>query len=213
MLCPKCFSAVQIINNAVFCPVCKVYLSDNVETFNSEYSQDRIKESQQNSELVNKKIKKGLLRDRLGHFGIRSVKYLAPVVLFVIFVLKIFLYADFENKCFIKIIPSSTLEFSNLSVKRAINILRLGSPEDYKELCERVSTIDANTDCGGFEGGCYRGGRKIAVSTSNRTISWTSAVIVHEVCHAKQANDARGFNEQECYAADGRLLKKIVQIE
>ena len=117
-----------------------------------------------------------------------------------------FFYVDFQNRCFVKILPSIGLEFSNSNIKRSIKILKYGSPTDYQDFCKLVDTIDANVDCGGWEGGCYRGGKRIAVSTAQGTVSWTVAIIVHETCHAM------GFGETECYAAGDRILGTIVEI-
>ena len=123
-----------------------------------------------------------------------------------------FFYVDFQNSCFVKILPSIGLEFSNFNIKRSIKILKYGSPADYQDFCRLVDTIDANVDCGGWEGGCYRGGKRIAVSTAQGTVSWTVAIIVHETCHAIQTSEGRGMDEGECYAAGDRILGTIVEI-
>jgi len=128
------------------------------------------------------------------------------ILLFFGLIYQFFFYIDIGNSCFVKIIPSITLEFSNSNIKRSIKILKYGSPADYQDFCRLVDTIDANIDCGGFEGGCYRGGKRIAVSTAQGTVSWTVAIIVHETCHAM------GFGETECYAAGDRILGTIVEI-
>lgn len=134
------------------------------------------------------------------------------VILFFGFIYKSFFYVDIKNECFVKIIPSLSLELSNGNIKRSIRILKYGSSSDYQNFCKYVDTIDANVDCGGWEGGCFRGGKKIAVSTSQSTVAWTAGVIVHETCHAIQGYEGRGLDEDECYAADDRLLRTIVQI-
>jgi len=134
------------------------------------------------------------------------------ILLFFGFIYQFFFYIDVDNSCFVKIIPSITMEFSNSNIKRSIKILKHGSPTDYQDFCRLVDTIDANIDCGGWEGGCFRSGKKIAVSTSQRTVAWTAGIIVHETCHAIQASEGRGLDENECYSADDRLLRTIVQI-
>lgn len=120
---------------------------------------------------------------------------------------------DIKNKCYIKIKPSF-LEFSNLNIKRAINVLKYGAPTDYKDLCENVKVIDPNLACGGFEGGCYylNAEKAISISTSNRSLSWTAAVMGHEVCHAMQFNEGRELNEPECYRKTDEILKKLVEL-
>ena len=128
------------------------------------------------------------------------------IIIFFSLIYKSFFYVDIKNDCFVKILPSLAMELSNFNIKRSIKILKYSSPSDYQDFCRLVDTIDANVDCGGWEGGCYRGGKTIAVSTAQGTVSWTVAIIVHETCHAK------GFGETECYAAGDRILGTIVEI-
>ncbi len=95
------------------------------------------------------------------------LKKFMQISVFIIFLLflyaKFFIYIDTQNKCYINIKPS-ILELSNLNVKRAINVLKYASPDDYKNLCKNVKTIDPNIACGGFGGGCY-------YQTDTKTIS------------------------------------------
>jgi len=108
----------------------------------------------------------------------------------------------------------SLLEFNNLSIKRAINVLKYASPQDYQDLCEHVKVIDPNLACGGFEGGCYylNNRQAISINTSNRSLSWTAAIIGHEVCHAIQHKEGRDLNEPECYRKTDEILRKIVEL-
>lgn len=125
---------------------------------------------------------------------------------------KYFFYYDYDprTRCSITIIPS--IEFSNLTIKEAISVLKYGSPEDYKNLCENVDTIDSGTSCGGFGGGCYEGkARRITVSTSERSLLWAAAVIAHETCHVIQHKENRTPSEEECYKVDDKTLKNLVQ--
>lgn len=125
-----------------------------------------------------------------------------------------FFYADFKNYCFVKIKPSIT-EFSNLNIKRAIRVLKNGSPSDYRTFCAHVDTIDPNPSCGGFGGGCFYSredrARTIDISTSNRDLVWTSAIIMHETCHAIQYQEKRPLSEDECYLVDDKTIKTLMQ--
>ena len=125
-----------------------------------------------------------------------------------------FFYVDFSNYCFVKIKPSIT-EFSNLNIKRAIKVLKHGSPSDYANFCAHVDTIDPNPSCGGFGGGCFysKESRKstIDISTSNRDLVWTAAIIMHETCHVIQYQEGRPLSEDECYHVDDSTIKTLMQ--
>jgi hypothetical protein len=108
-----------------------------------------------------------------------------------------------------------------MTVKRALETLRHGSPGDYKKVCEHVATINPNPSCGGFGGGCFwhgehqRGRSSIDVSTEHGLI-WTVGIIVHETCHAIQYHQGRPPNwdlETECYREDDRILRTLVRFE
>jgi len=147
----------------------------------------------------------------------RWLKILIGLGVLGIIICRYFFYVDLGSRCRISISPS-ILEFNNLTVKRSIDILKYGSPSDYRDLCKYVGKINPNISCGGFGGGCFRnsefnkGGRTIDVSTANGSLLWTAAVIVHETCHARQLYEKRGFSETECYDAMDETLKRIVQI-
>jgi hypothetical protein len=145
----------------------------------------------------------------------RAIKTL--IILFIIGLVfyKFFFYVDISNGCFIKIKPSIT-EFSNLSMKKALKTLKYGAPQEYLKVCQHVDTINPNYGCGGFQGGCYYhyegvNPKEIYVSTSYRSLSDAIAVIVHETCHAIQFQQGRPGIESECYAANDKVLKAIVQ--
>lgn len=146
------------------------------------------------------------------------IKKLFKLTLFLIVVASIiytfFFYIDFKDKCYIRINPSF-LEFSNLSIKRAIKALKFASFDDYRALCENVKVIHPNVSCGGFQGGCYYPDetKSISITTSQRgLLSWTAGIIVHEVCHAKQHKEGRTFDETECYKETDRILKKLIEL-
>ncbi len=129
-----------------------------------------------------------------------------------------FLYVDFSNGCFIKITPS-LLEWNNVTMKRALRVLKYAAPDDYRKVCMHVRIINPNISCGGFNGGCfhepYNGKEpgKIDVSTSYGSLLWSAGVIVHETCHLMQYKEHRSLDESECYHADDRILRKLTQFE
>lgn len=124
-----------------------------------------------------------------------------------------FIYIDLQNGCNIKIIPSLG-EWNNLNIKRAIKVLKYGSPEDYQKLCKYVNTIEGSVSCGGWEGGCFPGPygpKSITVSSAQDTVAWSASVITHETCHAIQWDQLKALDETECYQTDDRFLQSIVQ--
>lgn len=137
------------------------------------------------------------------------------LLIFFGFISQLFIYVDLENKCFIKIIPSLA-EWNNLNIKRAIKILKYGSPSDYKDFCNHIDTIDGSIGCGGFEGGCFYPNRPKTITVSSAqeetTIAFTVGVIDHETCHAMQYDQGRPGDENECYKEDDRLMRNIVQL-
>jgi len=151
---------------------------------------------------------------------------LKKILLFVFFLIlffwlfgRYFLYIDVEYGCFVKIKPS-ILEFSSQNIKKGILVLKYADIDNYKELCNRVDTVNPNLSCGGFGGGCYRKtnfgsseiSRQIDVSTPrNGFLGLTAAIIAHEVCHLKQAQENRAFSEKECYELDDKVLQKVVE--
>jgi hypothetical protein len=131
-----------------------------------------------------------------------------------------FAWIDLGAGCVIALRPSLVGDDTR-TVKRALETLRHGSPEDYRRVCTHVATINPNPSCGGFGGGCFwhgegnRGRASIDVSTEHGLI-WTVAILVHETCHARQFHEGRPprFDlEQECYAEDDRILRALVQFE
>jgi hypothetical protein len=145
---------------------------------------------------------------------------LATVVVTLVVVLRYLVWIDLGARCVIGIRPS-LVGYDNSTVKRALETLRHGSPEDYRKVCTHVATINPNPSCGGFGGGCFwhsdgnRGRASIDVSTEHGLI-WTIAILVHETCHAIQFHQGRlpSFDlEQECYAEDDRIMRALVQFE
>ena len=148
-----------------------------------------------------------------------AVLGLAAVLVLVV-VARYFVWVDLGARCVIGIRPS-LVGYDNTTVKRALQTLRHGSPEDYRKICAHVATINPNPSCGGFGGGCFwhsegnRGRASIDVSTEHGLI-WTVGILVHETCHAIQYHEGRppGFDlEQECYAEGDRILRALVQFE
>lgn len=146
----------------------------------------------------------------------RLVKISVIFIIFFVLICNYLFHVDVKNKCFLRI-KLSLLEMNNTSMKNAIKILKYASPEDYRDLCENVRVIDPSiippVGCPGFEGGCFhpKTPKVIYVSTSQRTLSWTASVMVHETCHAIQYRESRPFSEEECYSEGGRILEKITE--
>ncbi len=146
-------------------------------------------------------------------FLLRYKKTFIILFLFVLLFFRYFYYMDIKNGCYLTIEPA-ILEFNNTSIKKAIKILKYGSPLDYRDLCKYVETITPFMSCGGFEGGCFMQNtpKTIYVSTTRRSILQTTNVLVHETCHAKQfARGEKAFNEEECYAEGDRILQNLVK--
>lgn len=101
-------------------------------------------------------------------------------------------------------------------IKRAISVVRYASPDDYRNLCAHVNSINPNISCGGFQGGCYsqyknHKPKEIDIGTSNRSLQWTVVVVMHETCHAMQFQEGRPLSEGECHAGEGPLLGRITE--
>jgi hypothetical protein len=107
-----------------------------------------------------------------------AVLGLAAAVVTVL-VLRYLVWIDVGARCVIGIRPS-LVGYDNTTVKRALETLRHGSPEDYRKVCTHVATINPNPSCGGFGGGCFwhgegnRGRASIDVSTEHG-LMWTVA--------------------------------------
>ena len=131
----------------------------------------------------------------------------------VVLAARYLIWIDLPGRCVITMRPS-LVGYDNTMVKRALETLRHGSPEDYRKVCVHPA-------CGGFGGGCFwhgegqKGRATIDVSTEHGLI-WTVAIIVHETCHAVQYHEGRPphFNlEDECYSEDDRIMRALVQFE
>jgi hypothetical protein len=129
-------------------------------------------------------------------------------------------YADAGARCYFWIRPSLVGD-SALTIKRALDTLKHGAPDDYRKVCAHVATINPNPSCGGFGGGCFRPGSgtqrraTIDVSTEGGLI-WAVAILVHETCHAIQFHEGRprGHDlEGECYREHHRILRSLVRFE
>ena len=145
---------------------------------------------------------------------------LAAGLVVVLLAARYLVWIDLPDHCVITIRPS-LVGYDNTTVKRALETLRHGSPEDYRKVCVHVATINPNPACGGFGGGCFwhhegqKGRATIDVSTEHGLI-WTVAIIVHETCHAVQYHEGRPPHtnlEDECYSEDDRIMRALVQFE
>jgi hypothetical protein len=67
----------------------------------------------------------------------------------VVLIARYFVWVDVGGRCVIGIKPS-LVGYDNSTVKRALETLRHGSPEDYRKVCTHVGSINPNPSCGGF---------------------------------------------------------------
>jgi len=144
----------------------------------------------------------------------KRIVYLVIILLVLNYVRTSFIYyKDPFIDCKIRI--ATSFEFSNKTIKAGMRALKFGQPEVYKEVCAKVKIIDTATACGGFGGGCYRPGTegRIYVSTAQGAVLESAAIIVHELCHLKQQEEGRPFEENECYAADDVIFSELAQFE
>ncbi len=128
-----------------------------------------------------------------------------------------FYYIDIPNSCYISIRPSF-ISFSNLEMKRGLNLLKQDLPENYLKVCANVNSIDPNFGCGGFGGGCFFPNEQnstekgmIAIGTIPGNAAKTAAAIIHETCHAIQYHEYRAFNEKECYTIQDEAYNKLTR--
>lgn len=142
-------------------------------------------------------------------FLLKFAKILLLLLLISYYVYENFIYFDKDNGCFIKILPSFML--SNSNTKEVIKVIKYSSYEDYQRLCKYVRTIDKNPSCGGLDGGCYEDNKPntIFVGSDQGNLGLAASIIVHEVCHAKQASDNVPISEYECYKEGYDFLTKI----
>jgi hypothetical protein len=97
-------------------------------------------------------------------------------------------------------------------MKRALGVLQRAMPEEYAKVCTHVAAINPNPVCGSLGYGCFqaspanRGRATIDIGTETGSLIMTAAVIVHETCHAIQFHEHRDLIEEECQAADERVV-------
>lgn len=148
----------------------------------------------------------------------RILAVTSAVGLVIFVVVKFFFWIDLATPCRITIRPSIT-ELSNLTMKRALGVLRHAMPEEYAKVCTHVGAINPNPVCGSLGYGCFqatpanRGRATIDIGTETGSLIMTAAVIVHETCHAIQFHENRQMVEEECQAADERVVVHLAQIE
>ena len=127
------------------------------------------------------------------------------------FILSRYLYIDYKNKCFIKVVPSALMP-GNLKTPQALKFLKETSTSDYLTVCKNVKTINKNPSCGGFDGGCYnqRSLNTIYLGNDQGNIAIAAALIVHETCHVTQGLEKKSFDEQECQETAKKYLNPVV---
>lgn len=144
---------------------------------------------------------------------IHLIKYFIFFFL-VFFIINIyfFRYDNFKDNCHIKI-GFSLLEMNHVEIKDSIKLLKNALPQEYMDLCQNVSSIKPDLPCGGTGGGCFRAKnpRQIEVSVLNGgTTGHTSAIVMHEVCHAIQNKENRSIEETECYAKTDQVINSLL---
>src|SRR3989339_607709 len=205
MQCYLCGSTGIEKEGKIYCPSCDIFIADK-DKGEAPYVQPL-----GNTPLVEEKEKVQSF-----HIPFPRVRILVifGIILLAIgwFIFANFVYIDSKNNCSITILPA-WFEWSNMNLKRALLTLKYGAPEHYKLVCDNVKSINPAVGCGGFEGGCYypRQVDTIYVSTSQRSLSWSAAVIAHETCHVIQAKEGKAFDETECYREDSEVLKQLIE--
>lgn len=131
----------------------------------------------------------------------KILKWGLPLSLIIWLLFRYFLYWDFSSNCKIWVMPS-WMQLNNHTVIEAINYLKDNYPQNYQDLCSRITKIDPNPvlDCGGIGGGCFLGltNRTIYIGTFPKQVVITAAAIAREACHQKQYDEKRQVSEKEC---------------
>jgi hypothetical protein len=135
----------------------------------------------------------------------KILKYLVIILLLCSLFYHFFIYIDIRNRCFVTIRPAM-IELSNSAMKKGIIFLKKNFPNQYKDFCTNITSINPNISCGGFGGGCYSSYHYdpgiIDISTPYGDYKDAAKVIIHETCHAIQFKEGRPFDETECHEKD-----------
>lgn len=137
------------------------------------------------------------------------IKIFCTILVIVAIGFRMFVYYDPDNGCTIKVLPS--FQPSNWDFRQVLKLLKTTSRQDYEYLCTNVETINKDIACGGFDGGCYYTDRSktLYIGNDQDNMAVTMAVIVHELCHARQYNEGRVLAEYECYAKGVEYLTNL----
>lgn len=140
----------------------------------------------------------------------RKMVVTISILVFLVFILNSFFYIDYQQNCLIRIMPSLTP--SNWNSKDLIRLIKATSPEHYSFMCQNISIINKNPTCGGVDGGCYREDNRstIYIGNDQNNISLTAAIVVHELCHARQHKENSEMREDECYREGWDYLESIL---
>lgn len=141
-----------------------------------------------------------------------TYKKLIVILIFItvvaFFLYHYFFYTDPQSGCFIKIPPS--FQGGNTKAKKAIKIIKINSPDDYKNLCKYIKTIDLFSGAAGGAAGLYweKLNPHAILVNSMWYFQFFVEMIAHETCHATQHFEGRPYSEEECYKKGDVLIKK-----
>lgn len=202
-LCGK--TGLVVKNNHYYCPNCKIFIGQVFPQLKNNASI--------NSLNILNVIEEKIIHDRTSIITtkIKSLSFILLLILLLFSFLNNLFYFDLSNQCFIRISPSFW-EWSNSSIKKTLEVLKIASPKNYKNVCQRVSVINPNYSCGSFGGGCFSklDSKTINISTFHNEVVSAAVAITYETCHVKQREENRSDDETECYKAGYKILDDLI---
>jgi len=195
MICSKCNKTeLTVVKDYYFCPSCKIYIG-KIETYRPS-----IKITQE--PITKKLIAFSSVNVRHGIF--KTLILLIAII--IVFFLTNNYYFDIAEGCSIIIFPSTT------NIKSALKIIKRISPDNHRNICERVSVINTDvafTDY--FTPGVFdsKKPRTINILTSTpRKITWLAEILAHEACHSMQWYEQRAISEDECHQVGLKVMQE-----
>jgi len=197
MICSKCNKTeLAVVKDYYFCPSCKIYIGQ-VATYRPPPK--KIAQEPITKELV--AFSNSIVRQSI-------LKILIPIISIIVifFLVNNFYYFDITEGCSIFIFPSTT------NIKSALKIIKRISPDNYQNICERVSVVNTDvafTDY--FTPGVFDPNkpRTINILTATpRKITWLAEILAHEACHSRQMYEKRAFSEDECHQIGLKVMQE-----